>query len=49
MELFAHVPKGMERSLATLRFEYSVPIGADKRDPRFTVAFQRAVSLLPAR
>ncbi len=40
---------GLPDPLAALRFEYSVPIGADTRSARFTVAFQRAVNLLPAR
>ncbi len=33
----------------SLRCEYSVPIGADARDAKFTVAFQRLLSLLPSR
>ena len=40
---------GLPDPLAALRFEYAVPIGADARDAKFTVAFQRPVSLLPAR
>ncbi len=40
---------GVPDPLAALRFEYSVPIGAAARSARFTVAFQRAINLLPAR
>ena len=40
---------GVPDPLAALRFEYTLPIGADARTAKFTLAFQRAVHLLPAR
>jgi hypothetical protein len=40
---------GLPDPLAALRFEYAVPIGADARKAKFTLAFQRPVNLLPAR
>ena len=40
---------GIPDPLAALRFEYAVPLGADTRNARFTVAFQRALNLLPGR
>ena len=40
---------GLPDPLAFMRFEYSVPIGADAREAKFTAVFQRALNLLPAR
>lgn len=40
---------GIPDPLAALRFEYAVPVGADSRDPKFTIAFQRPLNLLPER
>jgi hypothetical protein len=40
---------GLPDPLSALRFEYAVPVGADAREARFTLAFQRLLNLLPAR
>ena len=39
---------GIPDPLMMLRFEYAWPIGADGREPRFTLAFQRYLDLLPS-
>jgi len=40
---------GLPDPLAVLQVEYAIPIGADGRNTRVSVAFHRVVNLLPAR
>src|SRR5205814_541172 len=40
---------GIPDPLSALRLEYAVPIGADRRDAKLTLAFQRPLNLLAPR
>jgi len=40
---------GIPDPLSALRFEYALPIGADERDAKFTIAFQPPLNLLAPR